>query len=409
MADVLATNNAVSSLAAGITNVATTITVPTGEGARFPAPSAGNYFYLTLIDTLGNFEIVKCTARATDSMTVTRAQDNTTAKAFPGGSSVQLLPVAALVTDLFAAINAKLNSASYTAADVLAKLLTVDGVGSNLDADKLDGQDGSYYTAITSRLGYTPINKAGDSGISGNLAFNAGARYVSVVDGVGSFMALGNTTDGASLTAYTKSHGGGLGGSFVLMTIDPADNSLHALLGNPSTAVLSWNGYTVWTQGNDGAGTGLDADLLDGQDGSFYRSAANLNAGTIPDARLPSYLQAAAVLGGTYTPTATRNANVTGETLYTVTYIRFLTKIFAFGRIDINGTGAGNIDLDLSLPVTSNLSAVESLCGVINQSGGAGYSGAILGNVAADRANIVINVGAAGNNAYSFWFAYNII
>ncbi len=33
----------------------------------------------------------------------------------------------------------KLDSTSYTAADVLAKLLTVDGSGSGLDADKLDG------------------------------------------------------------------------------------------------------------------------------------------------------------------------------------------------------------------------------------------------------------------------------
>lgn len=38
-----------------------------------------------------------------------------------------------------------LPSASYTAADVLAKLLTVDGAGSGLDADLLDGQSGAYY------------------------------------------------------------------------------------------------------------------------------------------------------------------------------------------------------------------------------------------------------------------------
>ncbi len=42
-------------------------------------------------------------------------------------------------------IGTKLNSADYTAADVLAKLLTVDGSGSGIDADKLDGQNGSYY------------------------------------------------------------------------------------------------------------------------------------------------------------------------------------------------------------------------------------------------------------------------
>lgn len=43
------------------------------------------------------------------------------------------------------ALDAKLDSSSYTAADVLSKLLTVDGATSNLDADLLDGQEGSYY------------------------------------------------------------------------------------------------------------------------------------------------------------------------------------------------------------------------------------------------------------------------
>lgn len=42
-------------------------------------------------------------------------------------------------------INAKLASASYTAADVLTKLLGVDGTGSGLDADKLDGHETSYF------------------------------------------------------------------------------------------------------------------------------------------------------------------------------------------------------------------------------------------------------------------------
>jgi hypothetical protein len=48
-------------------------------------------------------------------------------------------------TTVSASIGTKLNSSAYTAADVLAKLLTVDGSGSGIDADKLDGQNGSYY------------------------------------------------------------------------------------------------------------------------------------------------------------------------------------------------------------------------------------------------------------------------
>lgn len=36
----------------------------------------------------------------------------------------------------------------------------------------------------------------------------------------------------------------------------------------------------------DGAGSTLDADLLDGQDSAFYRNATNINAGTLADARV---------------------------------------------------------------------------------------------------------------------------
>ena len=38
---------------------------------------------------------------------------------------------------------------------------------------------------------------------------------------------------------------------------------------------------TVWHSGNDGSGSTLDADLLDGQEGSYYTNAANLS-GTLP-------------------------------------------------------------------------------------------------------------------------------
>ena len=47
--------------------------------------------------------------------------------------------------------------------------------------------------------------------------------------------------------------------------------------------------YQVWHEGNDGPSSGLNADLLDGEEGSYYRNAGNLNAGTIPTARLPNH------------------------------------------------------------------------------------------------------------------------
>lgn len=51
--------------------------------------------------------------------------------------------------------------------------------------------------------------------------------------------------------------------------------------------ILSVLGYTPWHPGNDGDGSGLDADLLDGLHGSYYRNSANLtgvlNTSILPD------------------------------------------------------------------------------------------------------------------------------
>lgn len=83
-------NNAFGTLAASITSSATSITLTTGQGARFPSLGAGDYFYATLIDTSNNLEIVKCTARSTDVLTVVRAQESTTARAYSTGDRIEI-------------------------------------------------------------------------------------------------------------------------------------------------------------------------------------------------------------------------------------------------------------------------------------------------------------------------------
>jgi hypothetical protein len=102
------TNNAFGTLNAGINSSATTIVLTAGQGARFPTLSAGDYFYATLIDTSNNLEIVKVTARSTDTMTVVRGQDNTTARAYSTNDRFELRPTAAL-------FNEKANTADVAA------------------------------------------------------------------------------------------------------------------------------------------------------------------------------------------------------------------------------------------------------------------------------------------------------
>ncbi|MBK5565206.1 MAG: hypothetical protein I8N66_01830, partial [Ensifer sp. SSB1] len=43
--------------------------------------------------------------------------------------------------------------------------------GSGLDADLLDGQEGSYYTNIVGRLGYTPVQQGGGTGQGTNKIY----------------------------------------------------------------------------------------------------------------------------------------------------------------------------------------------------------------------------------------------
>jgi hypothetical protein len=50
------------------------------------------------------------------------------------------------------------------------------------------------------------------------------------------------------------------------------------LLGRAGTDNLTYDGNTIWHAGNDGTGTGLDADLLDGQHGSYYGIATDVTA-----------------------------------------------------------------------------------------------------------------------------------
>jgi hypothetical protein len=85
-------NNAKGTLASSINDVATTIYLKTGEGAKFPSPSGADYFDLTLTDSVveTSWEIVKVTARSDDTLTVTRGQYGTTATSWVSDSKAEL-------------------------------------------------------------------------------------------------------------------------------------------------------------------------------------------------------------------------------------------------------------------------------------------------------------------------------
>lgn len=96
-------NNAATTLAVAISSTATSLTVGSGTGAIFPSPASGQYFKLTLNPASGSTpapEIMHVTAVSTDTFTVVRAQEGTTAQAWGVGSIVQNLITAGTMNSL---------------------------------------------------------------------------------------------------------------------------------------------------------------------------------------------------------------------------------------------------------------------------------------------------------------------
>lgn len=104
------TNNAYGYLANSLTDIATLLTLQSGQGARFPAVSTTDapptWFYATLIDSSNNREIIKCTVHSASNdvfATIQRGQDGTTARAWDAGAAggilVEMRPTAAAMGD----------------------------------------------------------------------------------------------------------------------------------------------------------------------------------------------------------------------------------------------------------------------------------------------------------------------
>jgi hypothetical protein len=106
------TNNARTTLSGSLTNVATSASVV--DGSVFPAPTGGDYAYLT-IEEGSTVEIVKLTARSTNTLTITRAQDGTTGQAFTTAATVSLRLPRIVLDEFQTAIDSKLNSSAASA------------------------------------------------------------------------------------------------------------------------------------------------------------------------------------------------------------------------------------------------------------------------------------------------------
>ncbi len=90
-------NNAESTLASGISAAATSLSVSAGDGSKFPSSN----FNITI-----DGEIMLCTTRTGDVLTVTRAQEGTTAAIHAAATVVGLYVTAGIVSQLQTGVDA---------------------------------------------------------------------------------------------------------------------------------------------------------------------------------------------------------------------------------------------------------------------------------------------------------------
>ena len=143
-------------------------------------------------------------------------------------------------------------TADQTAAEILTLIKTVDGAGSGLAADTLDGVSSAQF-----------LRSDTDDAVN---AYSTQIRFPSNTTGATA------SGDQASLEVRQAT-----GNSDAFMTFHVAGD-FAAYFGIDGTTndlfVGGWsmgaNKYKIWHQNNDGSGSGLDADTLDGVQGASY-------------------------------------------------------------------------------------------------------------------------------------------
>ncbi|AYD01746.1 hypothetical protein [Neorhizobium sp. NCHU2750] len=110
-----------------------------------------------------------------------------------------------------------------------------------------------------------------DLALTGAVTINAGANTSPT---------LALSPNNVIRAAVSSSANGG-----IAVTLSNANSAIVKSLIVPETGSMTFGGDIIWTSGNDGANSAMDADLLDGQHGIYYRDLAN-STGTLPNARI---------------------------------------------------------------------------------------------------------------------------
>lgn len=187
--------------------------------------------------------------------------------------------------------------------------------GANFDANGFSG-DSFYYTIGRSTGAVAAVkwkaNGAGAAALSYDL-----------------YLSVGNYTSNGLYTVDT------VGGTWTHAgTVGQTDPGVSSNTVCTASNEYYINGNIGWHMGNDGAGSGLDADLLDGQDSTYFRNATNINAGTLADTYLPSTMSAK-TFSGTITA---NNGTITSSTPTLSAVQTWNSGAATFNAINVNVT-----------------------------------------------------------------------
>ena len=274
---VLYKNNAASTLASGINTTATSIVLASGGGAKFPAVTGSDFFYLTILDGGGNFEIVKVTVRTVDTLTVVRAQEGTTALTFASG--------------------------------VICELRITGGL---LDQFKSDTATSITSSNVTNALGFTPYNASNPSGYitgitSGNVTTALGFTPYNATNPSGyiSGITSANVTTALGYTPYNSTNPSGYITNSALsgyLTSASASSTYLPLSGGTVTGAITFAAGQTWPTFNQST-TGSAATLTTGRtialtgDVTYTSGSFNGSANVTGTATLAN----SGVTAGTYT------------------------------------------------------------------------------------------------------------
>ena len=326
-----------------------------------------------------NGAAVASAASIADHIADTSDAHDASAISYAGGTGISATDVEAAIDEL---ATEKLDASSYTAADVLSKLLTVDGAASGLDADLLDGNNigtsgatvpllngtNTWSGAQTVVSTVTLENTDGGAAFGPLLRIDRGSASPAANDAIGLIQFSGRDS-AANLLAYC---------SIQSNILDPTDGSedgrldIQARIAASNTTIAKFGpGVAIGTATDQGANT-LNA-------GTLYEAGTSLAAKYQPlDADLTTL--AGTYIESTFTPTVTLVGGA-GNTVpvYTVNtgrYTRIGNRVFVDIWLTGDGgaEGAGTGTFTVAIPVAASTSHPSGFFPVgAGQNGGSEY------------------------------------